>query len=182
LELTNTVPSPIDESCGTAAQLGMNQDLANFPKLPDNLVEADSYQRLIVWLRIAASTHDALKLLTNSAAAFYLAHHSVPLQPDTLPRVFGGDDPMDVTALRLFGGVAPLDDGFATAFADLSVTGRAAFASFSASVPPPTDALLISLVHARMTGAGITKTAAGVTLTDADFAGPAKRKKGDFLR
>lgn len=158
MKLTDTVQPWVDDGC---SQNAMEQAiLSNFPMPPTNLVEPGSYGHPIVWLRVAAATRDALKILTNSAAAFHLIRNPVPLLPGTLAKVFGAD-PATVALLSMFAGVAPLDDGLATAFADLSVTGRAAFASFSAQ--KPNEINLPSLVTARLKSAGISVTDTQVT-------------------
>ena len=159
MNLTATVPlTQADEPCTDDV---MNDWQANFPGAPQNLVQPDTYGSLIIWLRLAAGRHDAIKLLTNSAAAFFLAHPFVQRPQSVLATVFGGDDRGITNMLRMFAPYPPLDDGFATAFADLAVTGRQAFASFSKQMP--SEANLVPLVVARLASAGISVTPADIT-------------------
>jgi len=157
MQLTDTVQPSTDDSCEQDEAEMIRDFMSNFQVAPLNLAEPNSYGRLIMWLRVAAATHDALTLLTYSTAAFYLAHNSAVYPPDALAHIFGGDDQAISYMLSQFGGKPPLDDGFATAFADLSVSGRRAYASFPAQ--PPGETILGQRAAARLTAAKITVTA-----------------------
>jgi pimeloyl-ACP methyl ester carboxylesterase len=159
MKLTDAIQPQPDEPCPPTATLTAQFNASNVWPQPASLVQPpDPFPngRLIHWLRVAAQTRDSVEILTKAAAGFYLARHPTSLTLSNFAKAFGFAPAHLIVDIPI---PTPHDD-FATALADLSVTGRAAYASFSAQ--KPSESMLISKVQSRLAAAGLSVSAADV--------------------